>query len=159
MYRRRVWWILGKRAQTGCLLSTGEGPPTLDYLGFTHYWGLSRKGKVRLKRKTSKKRLRRSLVAINQWLRSNRNKMKLPELWQIIAVKMRGHINYFGVTDNGWSVRRFYKGAQRCLFKWLNRRSQRRSFIWESFNRYEKRFPLPRPQIRVQLNPVWQKAG
>jgi hypothetical protein len=35
---------------------------TLDFLDFTHYWGRSRTGKVRLKRKTLKTRLRRALV-------------------------------------------------------------------------------------------------
>jgi len=40
----------------------GKRPPSFDFLGFTHYWGLTRTGKVRLKRKTSKKRLRRALV-------------------------------------------------------------------------------------------------
>ena len=49
----------------------GTPLPTFDYLGFTHYWGRSRTGKARLKRKTSKKRLRRALVEINAWLRQN----------------------------------------------------------------------------------------
>jgi len=40
---------------------TGHRPATVDYLGFTHYWGRSRNGLVRVKRKTSKKRLRRAL--------------------------------------------------------------------------------------------------
>jgi RNA-directed DNA polymerase len=50
-------------------LRAGGQLPTLDFLGFTHYWGRSRKGQVRLKRKTAKKRLRRALMAINHWLR------------------------------------------------------------------------------------------
>ena len=78
----------------------GARLPTFDFLGFTHYWGRSRTGKVRLKRKTSKKRLRRALVEINQWLRQERNARALPDLWQAVARKMRGHFNYFGVTDN-----------------------------------------------------------
>jgi RNA-directed DNA polymerase len=55
---------------------------------------------VHVKRKTSKKRLRRALVATNQWLRQERNQRTLPDLWQAIARKMRGHFHYFGVTDN-----------------------------------------------------------
>ena len=50
----------------------GTPLPTFDYLGFTHYWGRSRTGKARLKRKTSKKRLRRALVELNAWLRQER---------------------------------------------------------------------------------------
>jgi RNA-directed DNA polymerase len=137
----------------------GQRPPTFDFLGFTHYWGLSRRGKVRLKRKTSKKRLRRALVAINQWLRQERNERKLPDLWQAIGRKMRGHFNYFGVTDNSRALYRFEHAVRQRLFKWLNRRSQRRSFSWESFRRYEARHPLPRPGPLVQLNPIWGKTS
>jgi RNA-directed DNA polymerase len=62
--------------------------------------GRSRSGKARLKRKTSKKRLRRALVERNQWLRQERHVRQLPDLWQAIAQKMQGHCKYFGVTDN-----------------------------------------------------------
>ena len=143
----------GKR-QAWRMLNARERPGTFDYLGFTHYWGRSRTGKVRLKRKTSKKRLRRALVEINQWLRQERNARKLPDLWQAIARKMRGHFNYFGVTDNSHSVKQFKRGVSRLLFKWLNRRSQRRSFTWVSFRRYEARYPLPRLRRLVPLIPI-----
>jgi RNA-directed DNA polymerase len=88
---------------------------TLDSLGFTHYWGRSRTGKVRLKRKTSKKRLRRALVEINQWLRQERNARKLPDLWQAVARKMRGHFNYFGVTDNSRALWQFREAVRRLI--------------------------------------------
>lgn len=144
----------GKR-QAWRAFRAGTRLPTFDYLGFTHYWGRSRSGKVRLKRKTSKKRLRRALVEINNWLRRERNARKLPDLWRAISRKMRGHFNYFGVTDNSRALYRFKWAVQKLVFKWLNRRSQRRSFTWESFCRYFKRYPLPKPRRLVQLNPVW----
>lgn len=129
--------------------------PTFDFLGFTHYWGRSRTGKARLKRKTSKKRVRRALRAMNDWLRQERNARPLPDLWRAMGQKMRGHFNYFGVTDNSRALARFARTVQRLVFKWLNRRSQRRSFTWERFCRYMQRFPLPRPRALVNLNPVW----
>ncbi len=122
-----------------------------DFLGFTHYWGKSRNGKARLKRKTSKKRFRRALVAINQWLQQKRNAHQLPQLWQAIGQKLRGHFNYFGVTDNGRALYRFEDAVHKLIFKWLNRRSQRRSFSWESFLRYLTWHPLPRPGRLVPL--------
>jgi group II intron reverse transcriptase/maturase len=134
----------GKR-QAWRAFRDGSRLPTFDYLGFTHYWGRSRTGKARLKRKTSKKRLRRALVAINVWLRQERNARKLPDLWQAVSRKRRGHFNYFGVTDNSRALHRFQWAVQKLLFKWLNRRSQRRSFTWESFCRYFQRHPLPKP--------------
>lgn len=133
----------------------GKRPPTFDFLGFTHYWGRSRSGKARLKRKTSNKRFRRALVELNRWLRQERNRRTLPDLWQALSYKIRGHFNYFGVTDNGPALHRFKWAVLWLVFKWLHRRSQRRSFTWESFSRYVKRHPLPKPGRLVQLNPVW----
>ena len=137
---------------------TGQRPFTVDSLGCTHYWGRSRTGKVRMKRKTSKKRLRRALVALNGWLRQERSARTLPDLWQAIALKMRGHFNYVGVTENSRALYQFQEGVRKLLCKWLNRRSQRSSFTWESFRRYYVRHPLPRPRRLVQLNPVWGRA-
>jgi RNA-directed DNA polymerase len=136
----------------------GTPLPTFDYLGFTHYWGRSRTGKARLKRKTSKKRLRRALVEINAWLRQERNARKLPDLWQAVAGKIRGHLTYFGVTDNSHALKQFRMAVRRLLFKWLNRRSQRRSFTWAGFLRYEARYPLPRPTRLVPLIPRWSRT-
>ena len=143
----------GKR-QAWQARKTGQRLPTFDFLGFTHYWGRSRRGLVRLKRKTSKRRLCRALGAMNQWLREARNTRKLPDLWQAIARKMRGHFNYFGVTDNSLALSRFERAVHHVVFKWLNRRSQRRSFTWESFRRYQQRFPLPQPGRLISLYPV-----
>ena len=132
----------------------GKRPLTFDFLGFTHDWGRSRTGKVRLKRKTSKKRLRRALVEINRWLRQARNVQPLPDLWQALARKMRGHFNYCGVTDNSRALWRCAHAVHRLLFKELDRRRQRRSFTWERFRRYCRRHPLPRPGRLVRLTSV-----
>ncbi|HJY82529.1 MAG TPA: group II intron maturase-specific domain-containing protein [Candidatus Binatia bacterium] len=114
---------------------------------------------MRLKRKTAKRRLRRALVAPNYWLRTERNARPLPDLWRAIAGKLRGHFQYFGVTDNSRALGQFAQAAHRLVFKWLNRRSQRRSFTWEQFTRYRMRYPLPQPGRLVSLNPVWGKVG
>ena len=144
----------GKR-QAWQMAKSGQRPATFDYLGFTHYWGRSRTGKTRLKRKTSKKRLRRALVEVNQWLRRERSARNLPDLWRAMAGKIRGHLNYFGVTDNSHALKQFRMAVRQLLFKWLNRRSQKRSFTWESFLRYEARYPLPRTKRLVPLIPMW----
>jgi RNA-directed DNA polymerase len=147
----------GKRAARRALYA-GQRPPTLDFLGLTHDWGRSRRGLVRLQRKTSKTRRRRALVAINQWLRQERHARTLPDLWQAMARKMRGHFNDFGVTDNSPALWQFDHAVRRLVCKWLNRRSQRRRFSWERFRRYEARHPLPRPGPLVSLNPIWRTA-
>jgi len=132
---------------------TGQRPSTFDFLGLTHYWGRSRKGYVRVKRKTAKKRLRRSLRDMKHWIKRVRNVYRLPLIWKVVGLKLRGHFNYFGVTDNSQALYRYAREVDKLLFKWLNRRSQRRSFTWEQFRRYQTRFPLPRPGRPVSLYP------
>jgi len=45
------------------------------------------------------------------------------------------------------SLRRFYGQVLRLTLKWLNRRSQRRSFNWAGFIAYLQHYPLPQPRI------------
>ncbi|MEO0943156.1 MAG: reverse transcriptase domain-containing protein [Cyanobacteria bacterium J06642_12] len=141
----------GKRYARQCL-GTGQSAPTLDFLGLTHYWGRSRRGQVRLKRKTSKKRFRRALKQLKLWLKKVCSVCRLPVIWQSLGLKLRGHFNYFGVTDNSHALKCFVKEVRHLVFKCLNRRSQRRSFTWASFQCYEARHPLPRPRRLVSLH-------
>ena len=140
----------GKRHAWHCF-RTGQRPSTLDFLGLTHYWGRSRKGYARVKRKTSKKRLRRSLKQLNLWLRKARSVYRLPVIWRVVSLKLSGHFNYFGVTDNSEALYSFRRKVFKLLFKWLNRRSQRRSFSWANFLHYETCYPLPLPNGLVSL--------
>jgi RNA-directed DNA polymerase len=132
----------------------GTRLPTFDDLGFTHDWGRRRPGTARLKRTTSNKRLRRALVESNPWLRQERHARTLPDLWQALSRKRRGHFNYVGVTDNSPALYRFERALQRVVLKWRNRRRQRRRFTWESCRRYGKRHPLPRPGRLVPRIPM-----
>lgn len=126
---------------------TGRRANTFDFLGITHYIGTSRWGKFKVGRKTSKKRFRRSCVAMNRWLSSMRNRLSLKELWGQLKAKMNGHYAYYGVSDNSRSLNGYYQIVKRMIFKWINRRSQRTSMNWSKFTAYLKRFPLPKPRI------------
>ncbi len=68
-----------------------------------------------------------------------------------VCAKLRGHYGYYAVTDNSPGIGRFYYEVTKLLFKWLNRRSQRKGMTWEKFNLMDERFPLPRPRIRVSM--------
>lgn len=114
-----------------------------DFLGFTLYLGWSRTGHVIPKVKTQGKRVRRKLVRVAAWAREIRHRERLPVIWTLFCAKLRGHIQYYGVTFNSHAVEQFVWTATRILFKWLNRRSQRRSFTWEQFNRFLRLHPLP----------------
>ena len=125
-------------------------PTTFDFLGFTHYTSKSKKGKFRIKRKTSRKKFTASLKRCKDWLRINRN-MEIKIIMQKLTIKLLGYYRYYGITDNTKLLVSFRTEVGKLLFKWLNRRSQRRSFDWNKFNLFLKRYPLPNPKIYVHI--------
>jgi len=119
---------------------------TFDFLGFTHYCGLSRKGKFLLGRRTSAKKFRRACAQITEWLRKIRV-IRIKDWWPVLAAKLRGHYNYYGVSGNSRMIANFGYRTIRAVYKWLNRRSDRKSYNWEKFNAYLTHYPLPCPRI------------
>lgn len=122
-----------------------------DFLGFTHYLGRSKKGIIIPKLKTNGKRITTKLKRVKEWADTVKDKFKLSEIWKRFCSKLRGHINYYAVSHNIKRVNAFIYQAKRILFKWLNRRSQRKSFTWEKFKLYIKAFPLPEVRIHHAL--------
>jgi hypothetical protein len=64
-----------------------------------------------------------------------------------LRAKYTGHWNYYGIIGNSKSLNRYCHETSRILFKWLNRRSQRRSYTWKAFNRLLQRFKVPPPRV------------
>lgn len=130
-----------------------EGKPeTFDFLGFTFYCGTDGKKKFfRCRVKTSKKKFRSKIKAMKEWIKYNRT-MGLEELFKIVNAKLRGHYQYYGVTDNTIAIKSYLQQTKWLLFKWLNRRSQRKSYTVETFfNGLLGTFPLLEPSIKVSL--------
>jgi RNA-directed DNA polymerase len=123
-----------------------EPQGTFEFLGFLCYWGRSRKGAAIPKVTTSGKRFRSKLQRVKEWARARKDKERLTALWTTFCAKLRGHLRYYGVSFTLAHVRRFLPRATRILWKWLNRRSQRRSMNWEQFRRFLQLHPLPRAQ-------------
>ena len=124
---------------------------TFDFLGFTFYWGKARSGRVIPKLKTRAKTMRIKLKKVNEWARQMRNQKPLKEIWKIFKAKLRGHVQYYGVSHNDAQVETFLYSAERIMFKWLNRRSQRKSFTWEQFQLYTVVDPLPKAKVVHKL--------
>ena len=122
-------------------------PNTFDFLGFTHYCDISRKGRFKLGRKTSRKKFSAKCREMNDWLKAIRNLVKTKDWWKILTAKLRGHIQYYGVSENYAGVAEFYKQTLRMVRKWLNRRSQKRKMSWARFTEYLEHYPLPKPRI------------
>jgi len=128
-----------------------KGKTSFDFLGFEFRWGVNRKGNDYLRRRTSVKKFRESLVKFKEWIRKSRN-FRLRKLCDLLNAKLRGYYNYYGLIGNFESLKRFYFRAMVILYKWLNRRSQRRSFNYEEFNRALKRYQILTPRITETQN-------
>jgi len=129
----------------------GKGPGSFDFLGFTVYWRRNRKGPGwHVASKTRKARLTRAVQNAYDFCRRQRHK-PIAEQHKALVSRIRGHLVYFGVNDNGKSLSAFVYWATRAWHKWLNRRSQRARLNWERFQDLLKDYPLPQPKVYVNL--------
>ena len=121
---------------------------TFDYLGFTFYLKRSSTNGLSMAAiKTSRKRMTSKLRLVKTWLKLNVRKIKLLPLWKRFNQKLIGHIQYYGVSLNLDSVSDFIHQATKVFFKWINKRSQRRSINWEKFSKFIEAFSQPKPKI------------
>lgn len=123
------------------------GGGSFDFLGFTHYWGVSRKGNWVIKQRTAKDRFSRGVKRIGDWCREHRH-WKVRDQGKELTLKLRGHYEYYGITGNSAMLGRFLWAATRRWRYWLNRRSQRGKWSWARFRRMLAMNPLP-PAICV----------
>jgi group II intron reverse transcriptase/maturase len=124
-----------------------DGSGSFDFLGLTHHWGRSRKGTMVVRQKTMRSRFTRSLTRIREWCRQNRHR-PIAEQRRLLAMKLRGHYGYYGLTGNSEALQRFAYEVGRAWHKWLARRSQRSNSRWDHFQRILRRYPLPPPRLR-----------
>jgi group II intron reverse transcriptase/maturase len=125
----------------------GSRPDTFDFLGFTHYWGRSRRGGWVIKRKTAKDRFNRGLKQLAAWCRRYRHRPIRDQhatLWR----KLRGHYAFYGITGNARALQRYRTAAARIWWKWLNRRDRGRKLVWERFT-VLLRDIIPLPPVRI----------
>ena len=119
---------------------------SFDFLGFTHYWGRSRKGGWIVKRKTAKDRLTRSLMKAREWCRAHRHD-PLPSQHRALCRKTLGHYAYFGIIGNTRGLACFHDEVRRIWKKWLGRRCWKGPLFWDRFERLIARYPLPPPRL------------
>ena len=137
-FGRYVW----EKAQ-----KTGKQIATFDFLGFTHYCDRTRRDKFKLGSRTADTKFKQKIVAMNQWCKKVRNLIKLQEIWEALKVKLNGHYRYYGISGNMQSIRKFYILTSKLAYKWLNRRSQKKSFTLAEYFNFKQRNPLPEPKI------------
>jgi RNA-directed DNA polymerase len=120
---------------------------SFTFLGFEYRWGVSRKNKPLVKMRTSKKKFQAAVKTFLTWIKEERSSQGAETLFSKVKEKLQGHFNYYGVCGNMEMLDRFYQKALEMLYKWLNRRSQRKSYNWQGFIEMIKYYEIPRPRI------------
>jgi group II intron reverse transcriptase/maturase len=124
-----------------------EKNKSFTFLGFEYRWGRSKTDKPLVKMRTSKKKFRLALASILSWIKKERCKLGTTVIFTKLKQKLQGHYNYYGVCGNIEMLKNFYWEVSQIMFKWLNRRSQRKSCNWAGFNEMVKYFKVPSPRI------------
>ncbi len=133
---------------------TKQSKESFDFLGFTFYRGKQGSRKI-LKVKTEKKKLIKAIKEFSDWIKANRNRRKLKDLWEMAKAKMTGHLNYYGYWMNNLKIAHFKFECEKAMLKWLNRRSQRKSYDLGGFRERIINFPLI-PELK-QIK--WKQLG
>ena len=141
----------GRYAESNSKRKYGRKPETFDFLGFTFYCGKGRKtGNFCVKLKTNRKKFSMKLKQTKEWLYQN-NDLPVKELIAKLNKKLVGHYRYYGVSHNMNKLSSFLHYVQRYLFKVLNRRSHKKSYLWNGYIDMLKVYPLAQPKIYVRL--------
>lgn len=128
----------------------GKGSGSFNALGFCFYWGRTCKGRAVVKLKTARDRLTRKIKETGEWLRSNRHE-PIAEQHDQLSAKIRGHLQYYGVSFNSRALWAFVSEVTRRWRRWLARRGGKRYWSWERMKSFLVTFPLPHPRIIHRL--------
>lgn len=131
----------------------GREPEEFLFLGFIHSCGQTRGGSFKVHRRTSIKKYRSKLKDLKRWIQIRRHEVKTGPLLREAKRRLQGHLNYYAITDNSRMCQSFRRQFTRLLFKWLNRRSQRRSYTWERFGSALDWVGWPSVKINRRLDP------
>jgi group II intron reverse transcriptase/maturase len=116
------------------------------FLGFDFYWANTRRKFRTVKRRTNAKKFRVALAALREWLQKHRHQ-RLRWWGDQLRAKLQGYWNYYGVIGNSHCLQVYWHRVKQLVYKWLNRRSQRRSYNWTSFTAMWPTLGLPPPRI------------
>ena len=124
-----------------------EESEVFTFLGFDYRWGTSREGKPLVRMRTAKKKFKAAISKLLAWIKKERSKLRTRAIFEKLRQKLQGHWNYYGVCGNFEMLWKYYNQALEIMFKWLNRRSQKKSCTFERFLRMVKYYRIPRPRI------------
>ncbi|MBN8457571.1 MAG: maturase [Verrucomicrobia bacterium] len=94
------------------------------------------------------------MAALKDCLKKARS-TPLPELIATLKRKLRGYWNYYGVRGNSMRLGKYQYEVHRLPYKWLNRRSQRRSMKWRTYCDRWKTWDMPTARVvEIWPNPL-----
>ena len=131
----------------------GEKPKEFTFLGFTHYCGKTKEGYFKVKRRTSRKKMGQSLSKFTRWAKKARQVLRKGEMLREARIRVIGHLGYYAITDNLRRCDTYVYHAMRILYKWLNRKSQRKAYTWEGFMQALAWVNWSQVRLRKDLNP------
>lgn len=132
----------------------GQKPGQFEFLGFIFYCGKTRRGNFKVKRRTSKKKMDNALARFTEWIIAVRHKYRTAVLLARARSRIQGHLNSYAITDNRARCQMFLRLTKRILKKWLNRRSQRKSYNWDKLNEVLRAFHWPEYRVYHDLSPM-----
>jgi len=122
------------------------GNAKFNFLGFEFKWGFNRDRKPQLLVQTSRKKLSSVVKEMALWCKENRH-MGIGKIMKAFNTRLRGHYNYFGIIGNSQRLKSYYFRSICVLKRWLNRRSQKRSYNWSGFYKMLNFFKVATPKI------------
>ena len=127
---------------------------TFDFLGFTHVNSKTKSGQYSVGHLISSKKKKLFKANLKKWVMENRI-MEFDVFMSKLNRKLIGTNNYYSVSGAIYEVRALYRHAFWVTLKWLNRRSQRKSFTVEKFSEvWAER--IKKPYIHVN---IWARGG
>jgi len=121
-------------------------PETFDFLGFTHYCGITPGGKFVVKRKTNRRRLSARIRETATQLKSWRHHA-IAQVGTWLKSVARGYLNYHAVPGNFKALDTFHREIGRAWFRSLRKRSDHaKNLSWKTMSGILKQW-LPTPKI------------
>lgn len=133
----------------------GPQGQSFDLLGFTHYWGTSRKGRPVVVRSTAKGRMDQALKRIAHWCKTHRH-WPIAQQHRALSRKLAGHYAYYGITGNARALSCFRQQVARRWRFWLSRRSRKAYLQWPRFKQLLATYPLPPPRV---VHSIYRQAA
>jgi group II intron reverse transcriptase/maturase len=125
-----------------------------EFLGFLHYNSKTRTGKYTVGHKISPKKKITKKRVIKQWVKDTRTTPTTPML-KMLDIKLTGMFRYYGISGMFLELKKMFTFVKYTVYKWFNRRSQRRSFKMENFSRIWN-FKMTKPKVYVD---IWNWEG